>query len=186
MKIVSPTKAAQILEELIAKGKPTEVTFGFRPDYRLDSQGVQRFLQIINVQKPDLDIGGYMIDQDGKPFITINLAKVDWDGEIVTYNFPDMGMAISDSDFRASSNVAYTVEVEANETVDLKRFFIPPTLSEIVQIAWGDNDNIETKDVTTDLTHTYTTAGLYTIFIKGNLIKTTRQCSTVEQYNQKN
>lgn len=185
MKIVSPTKAAQILEELIEKGKATEVTFCFRPDYRLDTEGVQKFLQIINVQKPDLDIGGYMIDQEGKPFITINLVKVDWDGEVVKYNFPDMGQAISDSDFRSSSNVAYTVEVEENETVDLKRFFTPPTLSEYVNIAWGDTEQIESKDVTSDLTHTYTIAGTYTIFIKGNLIKTTRSCSTVEEYEQK-
>lgn len=186
MKIVSPTKAAQILEELIDKGKPTEVTFGFRPDYRLDTQGIQSFIDILNIQNPVLDIGGYTIDLDGIPFITINLVKVDWDGDIIDYNFPDLGMAISDSDFRSSCNVAYTVEVAENEIVDLKRFFIPPTLSEIVQIAWGQNDDIETKDVTSDLTHTYTTAGLYTIFIKGNVIKSSRSCSTVEQYNQKN
>lgn len=185
MKIVSPTKACELLEQMIADNKSGELSIAFKPDYRVDNDGLLRLIRLLNLAESieDMDIGCYIRDVEEKPYITLRLNKVDWDGEIVNYDFPAMGSTILDEDFRSKSTVAYTVNVEEGQTVDLKMFFTAPTLSETVKIAWGDSQEIETTDVVNTISHTYAQAGLYTIFVQGDIIKSSFQNDETKSAN---
>ena len=175
MKIVSPTKATQILQQLIEVGKSGEVTIGLKPDYRVDTTGLASLISLLGLtDETDLEGGGYQV---ANPLIYVNIRKVDWDGEVVNWDFPDMGQVTATEDFRNQSSLAMTVNVGAGTTVNLRTNFITPD-NEIIYVSWGDDDSISTyntgtEENQTNLTHVYNTAGTYTIFVKGKLVKTT-------------
>ena len=148
-----------------------DITFGFKPDYRLDSTGLASLITLMGQTVSDVETGPYIIDFENKPYFSVNIRKVDWNGDVVDYDFPQMGSAISDKDFRWSCNVAYTIEINSGESFNAKSIFTPPTTNEVIQVAWGDSENIETFNLSGDISHTYEQGGTYTIFIKGNLIK---------------
>lgn len=182
MKIVSPTKATQILQQIVSEGKGGEVTIGLKPDYRVDTTGLASLISLLGLtEETDIEGGGYCV---GSPSINVNIRKVDWDGFIVNWDFPDMGQVTAEEEFRNQSSLAMTVNVDAGTTVNLRTNFNTPD-NENIQVSWGDSDtilsyNTGTSDNQTALTHTYTNAGKYTIFVKGKLIAgTTRNNDTV-------
>ena len=77
-----------------------------------------------------------------------------------------------------------TVNVDAGTTVNLRTNFNALD-DENILVSWGDSDTITSyntgnEENQTDLSHTYTNAGTYTIFVKGNFISsTTRNNDTV-------
>lgn len=98
MKIVSPTKATQVLQQIISEGKGGEVTIGLKPDYRADTTGLTSLISLLGLTgKTDIEGGGYRV---GNPSINVHIRKVDWDGFIVDWDFPDMGQVTAEEDFR--------------------------------------------------------------------------------------
>lgn len=187
MKIVTPSEAADILQEKITNNESTkQLTFAFRPDYKLDKEGISRFVQLIKDNKgytnrlnitDDIDSGLYILNKD--PYITINLYKIDWDGSIVSdYDFPEMGSAIGDIDFRTNSYIALTVDVDAGYTLDITWLANTPNAARLnINVAWGDSDTYQTYTPAQEsnpimgnsITHTYNEGGRYTIFVQGDL-----------------
>ena len=158
------------------------MTIGLKPDYRVDATGLASLISLLGLtDKTDLEGGGYHV---ANPLINVNIRKVDWDGEVVNWDFPDMGQVTATEDFRNESSLAMTVNVEAGTTVNLRTNFNTP-YNEVIYVSWGDDDSISTYNTgaesnVTELTHTYTTDGTYTIFVKGKLIEsTTRNNDTV-------
>jgi len=86
------------LQQIVSEGKGGEVTIGLKPDYRVDSTGLASLISLLGLtDKTDIEGGGYRI---GSPSINVYIRKVDWDGFIVNWDFPDMGQVTAEEDFR--------------------------------------------------------------------------------------
>lgn len=74
------------------------MTIGLKPDYRVDATGLASLISLLGLtDETDLEGGGYQV---ANPLIYVNIRKVDWDGEVVNWDFPDMGQVTATEDFR--------------------------------------------------------------------------------------
>lgn len=180
MKIVTPTEANTLIQKMIANGKDGVIDIGFKPDYRLDTTGLADVISTMGWSTNDVETGSYILDKENKPYIFVNIFKVDWYGNVVDYDFPNLGNTINDVNFRWNSNLAYTVNVTGGTKVSLKELWVCPDYECNLKIAWGDNNNVEeTSTTASEISHTYTNDGTYTIFIQGDIINS----SNTGRYN---
>lgn len=141
------------------------------PDYQVDAEVLESLKTLLVCSEEDLIRGNFFI-KDKKIQVKTNF--IDWNENIVDFVFPDMGKAIQDEKFRHDSSLAITINVEAGQSFAINTLFTPISNVSCI-VAWGDLDNqIEIVTGQSDFSHTYETAGKYTIFIKGMIYDTTR------------
>ena len=86
------------MQQIVSEGKGGEVTIGLKPDYRVDTTGLASLISLLGLtEETDIEGGGYCV---GSPSINVNIRKVDWDGFIVNWDFPDMGQVTAEEEFR--------------------------------------------------------------------------------------
>lgn len=146
------------------------------PDYQVDAESFESFKTLLACSEEDLIRGNFFI-KDKKVQVKTNF--IDWNENIVDFVFPDMGKAIQDEKFRHESSLAITINVDSGQSFGINTLFTPISNVSCI-VAWGDSDNqIEIVTGQSDFSHTYETAGKYTIFIKGMITYITASSSGV-------
>ena len=143
------------------------------PDFKSNTTVLNNFKSILNYENDEELIGGSFLINDKKIQVKTNL--VNWNDVSVDFVFPDMGTTIQNEKFRHDSCLAITINVADGETFDITSLF-NPIVGINCEIAWGDSETPVELIISesSNLSHTYQTAGKYTIFIKGFIYDSTR------------